>query len=112
MNQILLFQQHMLKKIDYFKKEVINTSRSLMLEEELDKVKIKLRAKPLNMAKVYSLNPREGLDNMMENTSFYHLPLISPSHGKVIEGSREVKKRKEKDRDLRHLKSSESDELN
>lgn len=68
----------MLKKLDYFKKDVIVASQDMNLDEELDKVRLKLRAKPLNMGKVHHLSPREGIDNVMENTSFYHLPLISP----------------------------------
>lgn len=51
------------------------------------------------MPKVYSLNAREGIDNVIENGSFYHLPLISANH-KIYEGSRENKKRKDKDRPL------------
>ena len=62
-------------------------------------MRFKLRAKPLNMPKVYSLNAREGIDNVIENGSFYHLPLISANQ-KVYEGSRETKKRKDKDRPL------------
>lgn len=84
----------MLKKLDYFKKDVIVASQDLHLDEELDKVRLKLRAKPLNMERVHHLSPREGIDNVMEDTSFYHLPLISPRN-KVYEGSREVKQRRE-----------------
>lgn len=58
-----------------------------------------MRAKPLNLEKVHSLNPREGLDDVMQNQSeFYHLPLIS-SRAKAVESDREVKKRREKDRE-------------
>lgn len=31
--KLLLFQQNMLKKLDYFKKEIYQTDRSLKLEE-------------------------------------------------------------------------------
>jgi hypothetical protein len=103
----MMFQEHMLKKLDYFKKDVIVASRSLHLDEELDKVRLKLRAKPLNMQKIYHLNPREGVDNVVEDTSFYHLPLISP-RSKVFEGSREVKKRRDKERHFQELRSQES----
>lgn len=48
----------MLKKLSIFKKDVLNTSKSLQLDEELDKVKVKLRAKPLNMPKIQSLSAR------------------------------------------------------
>lgn len=48
---------------------------------------------------MHSLNPREGLDDVMQNQSeFYHLPLIS-SRAKAVESDREVKKRREKDRE-------------
>jgi hypothetical protein len=53
---------------------------------------MKLRAKPLNLAKIYSLNTREGVDNLMERSSFYHLPLIN-TRGKIYEGSREARRR-------------------
>lgn len=77
----------MLKKLDYFKKDVIIASQSLHLDEELEKVKLQLRAKPLNMHKLHRLNPREGVEDIIENGSFYHLPLISP-RSKIFEGTR------------------------
>jgi hypothetical protein len=48
------------------------------------------------MEKVYSLNPRDGLDDIiLDNSEFYHLPMISKNH-KIYEGDREHKKIKEK----------------
>jgi|JI9StandDraft_1071089.scaffolds.fasta_scaffold1099997_1 hypothetical protein len=45
----------MLKKLDYFKKEIYQTSQSLRLDEEYEKIKLKLRTKPIDMQKVHSL---------------------------------------------------------
>ena len=56
MKQLLLFQDNMLRKLDYFKKEILNTSKALHLDKELEKVKLKLRSKPLNMNKINNLN--------------------------------------------------------
>jgi hypothetical protein len=95
MHQIMMFQERMLKKLDYFKKDVIVASQSLHLDEELEKVRLRLRAKPLNFEKIQNLSPHEGVDNVIHNDSFYHLPLISP-RSKVYEGSREVRKRRDK----------------
>jgi hypothetical protein len=98
-SNLLLFQQNMLRKLDYFRKEILTTSQSLHLDEELEKVRLKLRAKPLNLEKVHSLNPREGLDDVMQNQSeFYHLPLIS-SRSRPVESDREVKKKRDRDRE-------------
>ena len=55
MAKLLIFQRNMLKKLDHFKKEIYQTDRSLKLEEELEKVKLRLRAKTINMQKIYSL---------------------------------------------------------
>lgn len=51
--------------------------------KEIERVRFGLRAKPLNMEKVFSQNPR-GVDEMFENNSdFYHLPLINKNKQKI-----------------------------
>lgn len=67
----------MLRKLDYFKKEILNTSKALHLDKELEKVKLKLRSKPLNMNKINNLNSKDGIENVIDNDSFYHLPMIN-----------------------------------
>lgn len=34
-SNLLLFQQNMLRKLDYFRKEILTTSQALHLDEEL-----------------------------------------------------------------------------
>lgn len=48
------------------------------------------------MEKVYSLDPRDGIDDIfLNNSEFYHLPIISKNH-KIYEGDREHKKIRDK----------------
>ena len=77
----MLSQQNMLRKLDNFKREIMETNKALQLDQELQKVRFKLRAKPLNMEKLHSLHPKDGLDDMiLNNSEFYHLPMISKNH--------------------------------
>ena len=76
-----------MKKLDYFKKEIFQTDRVLKLDEELHKIKLQLRAKTINMHKVHSLAPNEGLDDVLESSDLYQLPIISKK-GRIYEGDR------------------------
>lgn len=91
-SRLLLFQQNMLRKLDHFRKEIHSTNRSLHLSDEFEKVKLRLRSKPLNMSKVTSIKSNDGVDDLLDNSSgLYHLPMIGLKN-KVFESDREVKK--------------------
>ena len=55
----------MIKKLDYFKKDIYNTDKTLKSTEEFEKIKLKLRSKTLNLNKIHSLAPSEGLDDVL-----------------------------------------------
>ena len=90
-----------MKKLDYFKKEILKTDQTLKLDDELHKVKLQLRAKTINMLKVHSLAPNEGLDDVLESSDLYRLPIISKK-GKIYEGEREARKKKGTSHKKRH----------
>lgn len=78
----------MIRKLDYFKKEIYHTNDSLKLEEEYEKVKLKLRAKPINLQKIHSLEMTDGVEDILESSDMYKLPVISKHHRKIYEGER------------------------
>lgn len=57
------------------------------LNDEFLKIKTQLRSKPLNMQKVYSLSPTDGLDDLLNNSEMYQLPIINKNR-KIYEGER------------------------
>jgi len=50
------------------------------------------------MNKINNLNSKDGIENVIENDSFYHLPMINTKNAKIYEGEREIKKKREKER--------------
>ena len=90
-----------------FKHQIFKTSDTLNLLPELEKVRFKLRAKPLNMDKINSLRKGVGVEDIFTGKGdFYDLPMIG-TRGKIYEGDREVKKRK-KSKDFRSHKLNNS----
>lgn len=57
----------------------------MKLGEEYEKVKLKLRAKPINMQKVHSLSVAEGVDDLLDDSELYRLPIVSKNR-KIYEG--------------------------
>lgn len=46
------------------------------------------------MQKVQSLTSDEGVEDFLNNTDMYRLPVINKHHRKIYEGEREIRKKK------------------